>query len=285
MVYTAVRGRTARAGRGSGKGSRITGVAGMKSIDFGRAADDYARHRVGYPSELFERLQRLEIGVHQQKVLDLGTGTGTLGRGFARRGCEVTGLEISPELLEQAKRLDLEAKVSMLYVLAEAEHTGLGSGGFDVVCAGQSWHWFKRPKAAREARRLLAPGGALVLAHFDWLALPDTVVEATEELILRYNRRWELAGSPGIYPDWLTDARVAGFVGLESFSLDVEVPFTHEGWRGAVRASAGVGASMSRGNVARFDEKLRTLLADSFANELLHVPYRLWAVVGRSPAA
>jgi SAM-dependent methyltransferase len=279
MVYTARPGNAA----GSLALLQLGGVARMKSIDFGRAADDYARHRVGYPSELFDRLQKHEIGVHQQRVLDLGTGTGTLGRGFARRGCEVTGLEIAPELLEQSKRLDLEAKVSMRYLLAEAEHTGVPSGAFDVVCAGQSWHWFKRQKAARESRRVLVPGGTLVLAHFDWLPLPDTVVEATEELILHYNRRWELAGSAGVYPEWLTDVRVAGFVGVESFSFDVDVPFTHEGWRGAVRASSGVGASMSRGNVVRFDEKLRSLLVERFTDEPLHVPYRLWVVTCRSP--
>ncbi len=36
-------------------------------------------------------------------LVDLGTGTGTLARGFAQRGCNVIGLDISAQLLEQAK--------------------------------------------------------------------------------------------------------------------------------------------------------------------------------------
>lgn len=54
--------------------------------DFGRTADDYARHRAGFPDSLFKRLSELGIGLEGQDVVDLGTGTGTLGRGFARRG-------------------------------------------------------------------------------------------------------------------------------------------------------------------------------------------------------
>ena len=41
--------------------------------------------------------------------------------------------------------------------------------------------------AALEARRLLAPSGRLVIAHFDWLPLPGNVVEATEALIKAHN--------------------------------------------------------------------------------------------------
>ena len=253
----------------------------MKSVDFARTAGDSALQYSSFPHELYDRLQRFDIGVHEQRVLDLGTGAGTLGRGFARRGCRVTGLDISPELLEQARRLDLEAKVSVTYVLAEAEHTGLPTASFDAVVAGQSWHWFKRSKAAREARRLIVPGGALVLVHFDWLPLPGTVAQATEELILSYNRRWAMAGLAGLFPDWLTDVRVAGLSAVETFSFDVELPLTHEAWRGRVRASSGVGASLSRGNVERFDEKLRGLLVERFAEEPLRIPYRVWAVVAR----
>ncbi len=39
-------------------------------------------------------------------MLDLGTGTGTIARGLAKRGCVVTGLDPSDAMLEQAKALD-----------------------------------------------------------------------------------------------------------------------------------------------------------------------------------
>ncbi|MBW2523853.1 MAG: methyltransferase domain-containing protein [Deltaproteobacteria bacterium] len=255
-----------------------------KSIDFARTVGDYAEHRAAYPRELYQRLERFEVGVHQQKVLDLGTGTGALARGFAQRGCEVVGVDTSEELLVAARDLDRRAKVAVDYHVAKAERTRMPSGQFDVVSAGQSWHWFKRGKAAREARRLLVPSGRLVIVHFDWLPLPDTVAEATEELILRYNHRWALARSTGLYPQWLTDVRVAGFGEVETFSFDVDVPYSHRGWRGRVRASSGVGASMSRGRVVRFDEKLRLLLLDRFPDDPLVVSHRVWAVICRSSA-
>jgi ubiquinone/menaquinone biosynthesis C-methylase UbiE len=254
-----------------------------KSIDFSRTVGDYALHRVGYPQLLFERLQRFDVGVHQQKFLDLGTGTGALARGFAQRGCDVTGIDLSEELLAAARELDDKTNVTIDYHVAKAERTGLADHRFDVVSAGQSWHWFKRNKAAREARRVLVPGGRLVIVHFDWLPLPDTVAEATEELILEYNHRWALPRSTGLYPQWLTDVRAAAFTDVETFSFDVDVPYSPKAWRGRVRASSGVGASMSRGRVARFDEKLRLLLLDRFDDDPLIVPHRVWAVVCRSP--
>jgi 2-polyprenyl-3-methyl-5-hydroxy-6-metoxy-1,4-benzoquinol methylase len=93
-----------------------------KQIDFGKTADDYGRYRAGFPAELYQRLEKLGVGLKGQRLLDLGTGTGYLGRGFARQGCRVTGLDISPALMQ-------------------------------------------------EARRVLVPGGLMVIASFDWIAL------------------------------------------------------------------------------------------------------------------
>lgn len=107
------------------------------SVDFGQTAQDYAKYRAGFPDAFFERLSAFGIGEPDQRVLDLGTGTGTLARGFARRGCEVTALDLAPELLEEARRLDYEAGVSVEYMVAEAEEPGLMDGAFDVVSAGQ----------------------------------------------------------------------------------------------------------------------------------------------------
>ncbi len=257
------------------------------SVDFGQTAADYGRHRAGFPEAFFERLAAFGVGRAGQPVLDLGTGTGTIARGLARRGCAVTGLDKSEALLGEARRLDAQSGVHVDYRVARAEQTGLPARGFEVVIAGQCWHWFERAQAALEARRLLEPHGRLVIAHFDWLALPENVVELTEALVAQHNpRNQELNptlqhGKHGLYPAWLADVAHAGFGGTETFSFDVSVPYSHEGWRGRLRASAGVGASLPPEEVRRFDADLAELLRTRFPREPLEVPHRVWALVAR----
>ena len=252
-------------------------------IDFGRTAEDYATHRAGFPDRLYDGLQRLGIAFKGSQVLDLGTGTGTLARGFARRGAEVTGLDPAAPLIEQARRLDAEAGVTVAYRVGRAEETGLPAESFDIVAAGQCWHWFDRPRAAAEAMRLLKPGGRLLHAHLDWLPLPGTVPHATEALILAHNPNWSAAGGTGIHGENLADLSIAGFEEIETFSFDIAVPYTHEGWRGRIRASAGIAASLAEDKVARFDGEHAGLLRARFPGEPLQVPHRVWAAAAVKP--
>jgi SAM-dependent methyltransferase len=255
------------------------------SIDFGRTADDYARHRAGFPPELFERLAAFGVGLPGQHVVDLGTGTGSLARGFARRGCQVIGIDRAERLLAQARALDREAGVSVRYLTAQAEDTGLGEGSVDVVAAGQAWHWFERARAAREARRVLVDGGHIVICHLDWVALPGNVAQLSEELILAANPDWASSppgsgpGQLGIYPQWTLDVLPAGFDGLETFSFDITIPYSHAAWRGRLRACSGVGASLPSDAVEGFDAELRELLHARFPVEPMDVPHRVWALV------
>src|ERR1700691_5214556 len=108
--------------------------------DFGKTASDYGRHRAGFPDEFFERLAALGILKAGMCALDLGTGTGTIWRGLALRGCNVTGLDRSAPLMEQAAEIDRAAGVVVKYVNAAAEDTGLTATEFDLVSAGQCWH-------------------------------------------------------------------------------------------------------------------------------------------------
>ncbi|KOV94929.1 methyltransferase [Streptomyces sp. NRRL B-1140] len=247
--------------------------------DFGLTAQDYGRHRAGFPPQIVTHLYRHGIAFPGKDVLDIGTGTGTLARLFAQAGARVTGVDPAAPLLERARELDREAGVRTDYRVGSAESTGLPDGAYDVVAAGQCWHWFDAPKAAAEITRLLRPGGRVVIAHFDWLPLPGNVVEATEELILSFNPSWTLGGGTGLYPRWLTDLATAGFTGIETFSFDLTVPYPPEAWRGRIRASAGVGATLPPDEVERFDDALGRVLHERFPGDVIHVPHRTWAVV------
>jgi SAM-dependent methyltransferase len=254
-----------------------------RRIEFGKTASDFARFRAGFPDELFARLTALGVVVPGRTALDLGTGTGTLARGLAIRGMVVTGLDKSREMMEQAKALDAAVGVSVRYVAGEAEVTGLEPSSFDLVAAGQSWHWFDRARAASEARRILKPHGHIVIAHFDWIPLPGNVVEATERLIEDHNPEWHMGGGHGIHAYELRDLAVAGFEQLETLSFDTMVSYTHEAWRGRIRASAGVGASMTPDRVERFDADLARLLAKRFPADPIGVHHRAFAAIGSAP--
>jgi len=253
-----------------------------KRVDFGRTAADYGRHRAGFPEEFFERLRATGVVVGGRRALDLGTGTGTVARGLALSGMQVTALDRSAALLTEAARLDQEAGLSIRYLHASAEETGLPPSSFELVTAGQCWHWFDRRRAAVEARRVLISGGRIVVAHFDWIPLPGNMVEATEKLIEEHNPKWKLGGGTGIHPRWLGDLAAAGFRDLETFSFDLEVPYTHDAWRGRIRASAGVGASLSVEKVAAFDTELARLLRERFPAQPMAVLHRVWAAIGTS---
>jgi hypothetical protein len=130
---------------------------------------------------------------------------------------------------------------------------------------------------------VLGTAGALAICHFDWIPLPGNVVAATEALILAHNPDWPFSGGTGIYPAWALDVAEAGFEAIETFSFDVDVAYTHEAWRGRIRASAGVAASLPADAVVGFDDELARLLERDFPTDPLAVPHRAWALVARVP--
>lgn len=249
--------------------------------DFGATAEDYAKHRAGFPDSLYDRLAELGAWKPGQTLVDLGTGTGTLARGFARRGCRVIGIDISAPLLDQARELATAEGLAIDFRIASAEETGLQAESADVVSAGQCWHWFDRARAAAEVRRILVPGGTVIIAYFDWIPITENVVHATEALIREHNPDWKYGGNFGVQLSWLRELGEAGFEDIQTFSYEVDVPYTHEGWRGRIRASAGVGAStLTPEQVRAFDEAHAAMLEERFPEEILQVHHRVFAVVG-----
>ena len=102
-----------------------------------------------------------------QRVLDVATGTGAVAVTAARRGAQVSGLDLTPELLEVARQNAPLAGVEVDFHEGDAEALPFEADAFDVVLS-QFGHMFApRPEVAlAEMLRVLKPGG--VLAFSTW---------------------------------------------------------------------------------------------------------------------
>ncbi len=102
-----------------------------------------------------------------QRVLDVGCGTGVVAVTAARAKAMVSGLDLTPELLEVAKHNSSLAGVEVEWREGDAEALPFDPATFDVVLS-QFGHMFApRPEAAvAEMLRVLKPGG--VIAFSTW---------------------------------------------------------------------------------------------------------------------
>lgn len=249
----------------------------VREVDWARTVEGYAIWRPGYPVSFFHRLAGLGIGTAAQRILDLGTGTGVLAREFARRGAEVIGLDLNEELLDAARRLADEEQVAVTWLRAPAEATGLPTASVDVVCASEAWGYFDVPRAVAEVRRLLRPGGRLMLCRLAWLPRRDRIAHHSEVLMLRFNPHWDGADEAGVIrrqPDWARER----FTTQAMFYYDQPMPFTRESWRGRLRACRGLSGELPAEQVAAFDAELAAWL-ESAVPPRFTVLHRLEALV------
>jgi ubiquinone/menaquinone biosynthesis C-methylase UbiE len=90
-------------------------------------------------------------------VLELGCGAGDLSAELVRRGAELTALDVSPAMVELARR-----RVDATFLVAPAERTGLADAAFDVAVGKWVLHHVDVSAVAAELRRVLRPGGRAV---------------------------------------------------------------------------------------------------------------------------
>lgn len=99
------------------------------------------------------------------RVLDVGCGTGVRTVGFARCGRRCVGIDPSETAIEASRRAAAAASVEVRFRVAAAEDLPFDSHTFDaVVMASVLQHVDDQRLALAEARRVLKPGGVLVVA-------------------------------------------------------------------------------------------------------------------------
>jgi SAM-dependent methyltransferase len=103
--------------------------------------------------------------VRGKTVVDLGCGKGENLIPLAERGARVTGIDISPDLIQLAKkRIDL-AGAGARACVGSAYETGLEDGSVDVVFCIALIHHLEIPRVRDEMWRILKIGGFVVLSE------------------------------------------------------------------------------------------------------------------------
>jgi len=111
--------------------------------------------------------------VKGKKILDLGCGTGIYTKILKKRGAKVYGVDISPEMIEIAKR---EVK-GVEFKVGSAVDLPYKSGTFDMVLASLVIHYFPSlDKAFSEIRRVLKKDGIFIFSS------DNPVVAATHRM-------------------------------------------------------------------------------------------------------
>lgn len=246
-------------------------------IDWGLTSADYAKYRQGPPDRFYEKLLALDIGLKNQKILDLATGTGVLARKFAEQGAISSGVDISTNQIEQAKKLAVNNNLKIDFRVSSAESTPFDDQSFDVITANQCWLYFDEKKIISEMRRLLAPNGLLMISYFSWSPRTSKIAAASEALILKYNPAWSGHDYRGYFPP-MPEWAQKDFDLKAMFYNDEEIQFTREIWMGRIRASRGIGAALSTEKVGQFDLEHEELLRN-MAPEEFTIPHRMGAHV------
>lgn len=97
-----------------------------------------------------------------RRVLELGSGRGSLSAYFSEAGFDCTLLDVSPTVMDTARNVFREHGLRAEFVVADAYETELPDGSFDVVFSiGLLEHLERLEAALAEQVRLLAPGGVL----------------------------------------------------------------------------------------------------------------------------
>jgi SAM-dependent methyltransferase len=100
-----------------------------------------------------------------QSMLDVACGTGVVSVTAARLGARVTGLDLTPELLERARENALIARLEINWREGDVEKLPFADSSFDVVLSQFGHIFAPQPEVAiAEMLRVLKPGGTIAFS-------------------------------------------------------------------------------------------------------------------------
>lgn len=133
---------------------------------FSDRVDNYVKYRPLYPTEVFDHLEAEKVFENGSVIADIGSGTGISAEPLLKRNYTVYGVEPNKDMRNAGEKI-LSQYSNFKSVNGTAENTTLENASVDSIIAGQAFHWFDRPKTKTEFKRILKPGGQVVLMWND----------------------------------------------------------------------------------------------------------------------
>ncbi len=128
------------------------------------------RKELDLESNVLRNIMRNQLNINRKlRVADMGTGAGMAAITMARLGHDVTAIDASERMLEQARQNALLANVDIKFVLGDVMSPPLLKHDFDIIIAKSVIWTLTDPTAAYSAWiNLLRPGGVLIVIDGNW---------------------------------------------------------------------------------------------------------------------
>jgi ubiquinone/menaquinone biosynthesis C-methylase UbiE len=132
---------------------------------FGKRAARYTTSSTHTDPAVLSRVAILTGAARDSRVLDVGTGTGHTAFAVAETGAAVTALDLTPQMLLEGRKLRNEKGGGIVtFLIGDAHALPFPDRCFHAVtCRRTAHHFSVIDRALREMRRVLMPGGKLVI--------------------------------------------------------------------------------------------------------------------------